>query len=257
MSEVIDNDKFVNIVCDGIELVNYEINRRGVIRRKKDGYIFKNSTKVNKDKGTTQYIKVSLGQDGWSKDFCVHKLLAQTFIPNPNNYSDVNHINGNKEDYRLENLEWTSRSENNHKGAIRSDNKTGYKGVSGPYKRALPYLGKLTHEGKNYQKYFKTKEEAINFVKDLEHKVLGYTAEYNSQKSTDEQKNKEISVSTIRSNSENEITGLVLTEYGTWQVRKMKNKVRINKTFKTKDEAIQYMKDNDLYIPPVKSFITI
>ena len=45
----------------------------------------------------------------------VHRLIAKTFIPNIDNKTDVNHIDGNKSNNKIENLEWCTRSENmNH-----------------------------------------------------------------------------------------------------------------------------------------------
>lgn len=42
----------------------------------------------------------------------VHRLVADTWMPNPNHYKEVNHINGDKDDNSVENLEWVTRSEN-------------------------------------------------------------------------------------------------------------------------------------------------
>lgn len=46
------------------------------------------------------------------KNLYVHRLVAEAFLPNPNGYKEVNHINGNKSDNRAENLEWVSLQQN-------------------------------------------------------------------------------------------------------------------------------------------------
>jgi len=53
------------------------------------------------------------GKDGVSVAKYVHILVAQTFIPNPNDLPTVNHKDGNKHNNKVENLEWASYSENN------------------------------------------------------------------------------------------------------------------------------------------------
>lgn len=58
------------------------------------------------------YEKVDLYKNGKRKCEYVHRLVAESFIPNPNGKIDVNHINGNKTDNSVCNLEWTTRSEN-------------------------------------------------------------------------------------------------------------------------------------------------
>ena len=60
------------------------------------------------------YIEYHLKIDkGKTKIKKLHRIIAETFIPNPNNYPVVNHINGNKLDNRVENLEWCTQSWNN------------------------------------------------------------------------------------------------------------------------------------------------
>lgn len=61
------------------------------------------------------YIKFRLTKNGISKSCFAHRLIALTFILNPEKKPEVNHIDGNKLNNQLENLEWVTSSENiNH-----------------------------------------------------------------------------------------------------------------------------------------------
>lgn len=62
--------------------------------------------------GPDGYPKLTLHRGDQYRTYTVHRLVATTFIPNPNNKPEVNHINGVKSDNCVENLEWVTRSEN-------------------------------------------------------------------------------------------------------------------------------------------------
>jgi hypothetical protein len=62
--------------------------------------------------GTHGYLTVSLSIKGKVKKKLLHRLIAELFISNPDNKRCVNHINGNKLDNRIENLEWCTYHEN-------------------------------------------------------------------------------------------------------------------------------------------------
>lgn len=66
----------------------------------------------NKSRGKGHYLHVCLCNGDWQKNFKIHRLVAEAFIPNPDNKPDVNHKDGIKVNNYVENLEWNTRSEN-------------------------------------------------------------------------------------------------------------------------------------------------
>lgn len=58
------------------------------------------------------YLRVTLFKEGKAKKFLVHRLVANTFLPNPNNFAQVHHKNGIRSDASVENLQWVSGNKN-------------------------------------------------------------------------------------------------------------------------------------------------
>lgn len=58
------------------------------------------------------YLKVHLSNNGKTKEYFLHRLIAAQFIPNPNNLPEINHKDGNKTNNNISNLEWCTRGEN-------------------------------------------------------------------------------------------------------------------------------------------------
>lgn len=82
-------------------------------RVSEDGRVFNNQNKEMKLDSSARYLRVQLiCQDGTVKKESVHRLVAKAFIPNPENKPDVNHIDGNKLNNHVSNLEWVTKSEN-------------------------------------------------------------------------------------------------------------------------------------------------
>ena len=129
----------------------YSVSKHGeVYSHNKNRLIYLNKKKNG-------YLQVNLFNNGIFKTKLVHRLVAETYIPNLNNYKQVNHINGIKTDNRVENLEWVSAKENtNHSWKIGLSKNTEYQ-----RKIATQTHSKLVLDKQNGIFYNSVKEASI------------------------------------------------------------------------------------------------
>lgn len=88
----------------------YSISNMGRVRNDKTGRILKTNSINN-----AGYKLICIQKSCYT----IHRLVALHFIPNPNGLSDVNHINEDKSDNRVENLEWISHRDSLRHGTCR------------------------------------------------------------------------------------------------------------------------------------------
>lgn len=139
------------------EYPNYQIYKNGVVMNHTTGKII--STYIS----TTGYRFTRLWKNNFTQTFPIHRLLAKAYIPNPENKREVNHIDGNKFNNSLDNLEWATPSEN-----MKNAMKRGV--VKCAYKKGFNHVGcKLKMEDiiyireKRKNKEMKLKELAVMF----------------------------------------------------------------------------------------------
>ena len=104
---------------------NYLVSNKGnIINTHYKGALYYNPKPLTPCKNRQGYLIVTLTNSERQITKRVHRLVAEAFIPNPNNLETVNHIDHNKLNNTIENLEWMSFFDNNsdgHKGVKMTD----------------------------------------------------------------------------------------------------------------------------------------
>lgn len=92
----------------------YQVSNLGRVKRSKGKYM-KSERILMLFINTPGYLQVMLCKNNKCKKFTVHRLVANAFIPNPENKPQVNHIDEDKTNNKVSNLEWVTAKENvNH-----------------------------------------------------------------------------------------------------------------------------------------------
>jgi len=131
----------------------YEISTTGQVRTRA-----KNKDKLMKVRMYGEYQAYKLSKDNKGRLVTIHRLIALHFIPNPNGYDYVDHINRDKLDNRIENLRWVTFSENRFNTPAQKNNKLGEKYIS---RRGTSF--RVSLRWVNIFRDFKTLTEAIEW----------------------------------------------------------------------------------------------
>jgi len=141
---------------------NYSVSNFGNIKNN-------NTNKILKQYNFQGYKIVHLND----KSLRVHRLVAEAFIPNPENKPCVDHKNNIRDDNRIDNLRWATIKENCQNVSISSKNTSGYKGINWD-KRSNRWRASIFENGlKVHIGYFELLDDAVKARQKKANEVFG------------------------------------------------------------------------------------
>ena len=154
----------------------YEVNTLGQVKATKSGKI------LSPQLGGNGYYKVGLRKQvgGIKTREILHRLVATAFIPNPHNKPQVNHIDGNKLNNNVCNLEWVTASENSQHAFDTGLSKPHYKNIAKKFGKTSAYhyveLLNSSKDGLVYRTVVKVTIDGKLFSKSKQFSVKKYGA---------------------------------------------------------------------------------
>ena len=130
---------------------NYSVSNFGNVRNNLTGKVLKPGLCTN------GYELISLCKDGKKKTYRIHKIVGNIFLDNPHNKRCIDHKDGNKRNNNVNNLRWTTHSENNINQKLNIKNKSNFKGVCF-YKQSNKWKAYIKN---HFIGYFDNIEDAI------------------------------------------------------------------------------------------------
>jgi hypothetical protein len=135
---------------------NYSISSLGSVRNNATEKILK--TFINK----RGYYRIALYKDNKRQQYSIHRLIGIHFLPNWNNYPEIDHVDRDKTNNKVFNLRWIDRSGNCKNRGKRKDCSSIYKDVC--FDKTCNKW--KAHKNKKHLGYFKTEQEAYLAIKD-------------------------------------------------------------------------------------------
>ena len=118
------NNNQIEVYANITGFPKYQISNFGNVKNIKTGRILKPGTDTRNG-----YFKVNLRDDGETSTKLIHKLVATTFLQNPEEKKCVDHKNHDRKNNHISNLRWATHTENNQNKSTYSNNTSGVIGV--------------------------------------------------------------------------------------------------------------------------------
>jgi len=176
-SKCLSVKKLINeLFCD-IDLNEYKQIENSNYYVNKFGKIINKSNQEVKPRNCNGYFMLSITTNKKRKEVYIHRVVALAFLPNPDNLPDVHHKDNDKSNNELDNLQWTTRSDNCRMSSKKKKNGlprgVSWNNVTKKYQAQISIDCKVKHLG-----YFKTPEEASKKYLEVYKKIMGFECEY-------------------------------------------------------------------------------